>query len=812
MCNHFCLDCRMAKSKSQRMKEYRARKKALLGDKWLRRENDRVKSYFVPMVELPNTKQTHKRALNRKHAQTFRKKQKRKSNNETLNESEESQPYTSHYIEDNNGVSSTSSPIVVKLPFVSVSSGSRQSRGRKRVAGALAKKFRKTQKLEDKNEELRKKLNAANKKLERLKQKQKAERNETIPSTPRSKSFKILRDAGLSPNKVPKLRQKLLYAECISEEIKRAAKSKSNKNQKIVRIVSGKVIKKYKLKKQLADETGLDRRKMNSETKDANVKRRKRNELISQAISRDIRKFLEREDNSRILPGKADNVKVGRKKEQKRVLNDYMYNLHAKFSAEHTYKISHATFCRKKPKEFAHVNFTSRSVCLCQKHQNFALKLRCLKGYNLISITSPDKFMEHYKTESELKSMLAAFPHTTLKYQEWKRKKMKDGKERMRVTDLELPKAEFIAMMTETYKEFAKHIYNVKQQYKGVREMKEKLPPNHYLIQMDFSENYACQSVEEVQSAYWNATSVTLHPTVIYRKDKEGGLEHENIVFVSEVLQHNATMVLAIIEKIVKHVKTDNNNVKAIHFWTDSPTSQYRNKTIFDFVSRMDTQYGIKGSWHYFESGHGKGPCDGVGGTTKRNADNAIKQQKATIQDADDFFRWASASASQIKFQMITQEEFNTSKEVVEKRNQNIIPVKGTMKVHSVIAVTDETIKTRETVCVCAECFGENGFNLSTSCKWDDQNMTKHTQEQSNAIAQDLGENITSNTENDKFIEDESKDLKVAIDDFVILEYDKKYYIGKIESIDEDDGELEVTCMESCGKVEGRYRWPKNLR
>lgn len=132
------------------------------------------------------------------------------------------------------------------------------------------------------------------------------------------------------------------------------------------------------------------------------------------------------------------------------------------------------------------------------------------------------------------------------------------------------------------------------------------------------------------------------------------------------------------------------------------------------------------------------------------------------------------------------------------------------MKVHSVVAVTDETIKTRETVCVCAECFGENVFNLSTNCKWDDQNMTKHAQEQSNAIEQDLGGNITSNTENDKFIEDESKDLKVAIDDFVILEYDKKYYIGKIEPIDEDDGELEVTCMESCGTVEGRYRWPKN--
>ena len=52
--------------------------------------------------------------------------------------------------------------------------------------------------------------------------------------------------------------------------------------------------------------------------------------------------------------------------------------------------------------------------------------------------------------------------------------------------------------------------------------------------------------------------------------------------------------------------------------------------------------YGLK-SWHYFECGHGKGPCDGVGGATKRS-DNAIKQGKVVIQDADEFYKWASGT------------------------------------------------------------------------------------------------------------------------------------------------------------------------
>ena len=42
--------------------------------------------------------------------------------------------------------------------------------------------------------------------------------------------------------------------------------------------------------------------------------------------------------------------------------------------------------------------------------------------------------------------------------------------------------------------------------------------------------------------------------------------------------------------------------------------------------------------WNDLEAGHGKGSCDGLGGTTKRIADNAIKQRKYVIQDAFDFF------------------------------------------------------------------------------------------------------------------------------------------------------------------------------
>ena len=34
--------------------------------------------------------------------------------------------------------------------------------------------------------------------------------------------------------------------------------------------------------------------------------------------------------------------------------------------------------------------------------------------------------------------------------------------------------------------------------------------------------------------------------------------------------------------------------------------------------------FGIRAVWNYFEAGHEKGPCDGLGGTTERMADEAV--------------------------------------------------------------------------------------------------------------------------------------------------------------------------------------------
>ena len=82
----------------------------------------------------------------------------------------------------------------------------------------------------------------------------------------------------------------------------------------------------------------------------------------------------------------------------------------------------------------------------------------------------------------------------------------------------------------------------------------------HWMITswMDFAENFSCRSLDEIQTAYWNQTSVTIHPVVAYYR-KNGELCHKSLVFVSDEISHSSGTVMAFIDKLVPVLKAINN-------------------------------------------------------------------------------------------------------------------------------------------------------------------------------------------------------------------------------------------------------------
>jgi hypothetical protein len=145
-------------------------------------------------------------------------------------------------------------------------------------------------------------------------------------------------EAGLTPEQRTKVRKQLLMGNSLISEIKqtKVAAGKSKQRKRILsNMVSGSILKKYKGLQWLSEKTGLNTNKMVGNLKkwfDAEKRTRNRNQ---EQYKEKVHIFLERDDNSRCQPGKADAKKVDDGvKLQTRVLTDGLSNLHDKFLSE----------------------------------------------------------------------------------------------------------------------------------------------------------------------------------------------------------------------------------------------------------------------------------------------------------------------------------------------------------------------------------------------------------------------------------------------------------------------------------------------
>lgn len=78
-------------------------------------------------------------------------------------------------------------------------------------------------------------------------------------------------------------------------------------------------------------------------------------------------------------------------------------------------------------------------------------------------------------------------------------------------------------------------------------------------------------------------------------------------------------------EPSLKELRTTNPQIETIHFISDGPLTQYRNKGNFYLLSTVPFLFGfVHITWNYSEKYHGKCAPDGVGAAVKREADQYV--------------------------------------------------------------------------------------------------------------------------------------------------------------------------------------------
>lgn len=201
---------------------------------------------------------------------------------------------------------------------------------------------------------------------------------------------------------------------------------------------------------------------------------------------------------------------------------------------------------------------------------------------------------------------------------------------------------DFVDFFCDQIDELIIHDYICKEQSAWLRLKKENLKEGEFIIIKDFAQNYGFVVQDAAQGFHWNNNQATIYPVVAYYREN-GVTKNKNYVITSDNLSHDAVAVYTFTKLIIEALKNDfeketehrsssgevtrkNLKINKIFYVSDGAPQQFKNfKNIFNVHNHIH-DFGIDAEWHFFPTAHGKGPCDGLGGTVKRCAASASLQ------------------------------------------------------------------------------------------------------------------------------------------------------------------------------------------
>ncbi|XP_015127114.1 uncharacterized protein LOC107048461 [Diachasma alloeum] len=354
----------------------------------------------------------------------------------------------------------------------------------------------------------------------------------------------------------------------------------------------------------------------------------------------------------------------------------------------------------------------THTVCVCPIHQNVKLMMI---GANFKRLTASSAHpLEHYSECLKLMTCRNPSPqcnlgectncpgsavlHDTLKstmeveeidnvvYKNW------ISVPRANLETLTKTTTEFIDDFCEKMERLLPHAFIAKEQSSYLKEKRESLQNDEFLVICDFAENYAFVVQDAAPAFHWNNDAATVYPVVIYFKENDL-IAHKSLVIISDCLSHDTVAVYIFTKIIIHFIKEINQDAKKIYYFSDGAPQQFKNLKNFINLYYHKEDFGIRAEWHFFPTAHGKGPCDGVGGTVKRQAARASLQlpPDKQITKPGELYHWCSQPnhLPNITVKFSSQNNYDEMKEFLNARFTSAQTIPATLKIHCVIPGTD---------------------------------------------------------------------------------------------------------------------------
>ncbi|KAI4788082.1 hypothetical protein KUCAC02_036078 [Chaenocephalus aceratus] len=234
------------------------------------------------------------------------------------------------------------------------------------------------------------------------------------------------------------------------------------------------------------------------------------------------------------------------------------------------------------------------------------------------------------------------------------------------------------------------------------------------------------------------------------------------------------------VNPVLDHVQATYPDVSVVHFFSDGPRTQYKQKGNFSLFSTELMKRGLNaGTWNFFEASHGKGAPDGVGAALKRTADMLISHGQ-DIKNARELFDALLETNTSIKLFFVNSE---TVEQALERMPSNLTAVPGTMRIHQLVTLAPGEIVSRDVSCMCS-----TQKQLRCEC-WNTQHFS-FLKKVPVAVSQRPTQIQWEDTE--------------VLGQWCVVTYDKDLYPGIILAVDET--QVQVKCMHRVGP--SRFFWP----
>ena len=436
-----------------------------------------------------------------------------------------------------------------------------------------------------------------------------------------------------------------------------------------------------------------------------NSPKAKSNELADK-----VTKFYYRSDIVWTSPSVKDEMTVWDESGKKEKLRKYYLEVTvdealALFRKENpSVKIGRSKFYELKPKNVLFMKDSPADQCKCVQHETFRMLLVPFK----IQTTSKDFWSKVLCNTSDLKGAC------------WKNecKDCKNGQKLMlwiqqnKADNNMVDNAEIRWHVWENQQSVTKSGKPISRQVKTIKEgfpdqlieiiedqfsaylehvRRKRIMSNEYqediskesnmIIQVDFAMDYNCQdNAAEIQSAIYGRRNVTIFTCAVYIQKK-----CNSYAVLTDADKYKSTVrqcMLRILQDVL--LKFDLELVDKLIIWSDGPSNEFRNQFVTGKLLH-EIMCLIKKPcvWKYFETSHGKGVCDGIGGTLKACVKRHVRgkhRDDFVVQDYTEFYKVVKPYVPEITLLLLKQKDVEES--LLSNPWDSCKPITGVSKCH----------------------------------------------------------------------------------------------------------------------------------